>query len=147
VSLLIWLVGRGGVQGLLDYPDFYKVGVQGILHDSRMMGLVMWGGIYEGPGGLNSEKKYPEERVSTLRGKLLMMHGMLDSCCAPPAASFRLIEALQRANKDFDLVLEPKLGHVTSSYQMRRAWDFLVRHLQGVEPPKEFRLEDDMLGE
>ena len=35
--------GPGGVQGLLDYPEFYKVGVASTLHDSRLMSATMWG--------------------------------------------------------------------------------------------------------
>ena len=58
----------------------------------------------------------------------------------PPAVTFRLVEALQKANKDFDLVVEPNWGYSASTYQIRRAWDYLVTHLQGEEPPKEFNL-------
>ena len=58
----------------------------------------------------------------------------------PPAATFRLVEALQRANKDFDLVVEPNWGYSASTYQVRRAWDYLVQHLKGEQPPKEFKL-------
>ena len=77
--------------------------------------------------------------VENLQGKLLLSVGMLDISC-PPAVTFRLVDALQQANKDFDLLLLPNLGHMPSSYTTRRMWDYLVEHLQGVEPPKEFKL-------
>lgn len=31
-------------------------------------------------------------------------------------------------------------GHRTCKYILRRSWDYLVRHPQGEEPPKEFDL-------
>lgn len=43
-----------------------------------------------------------------------------------------------KSNKDFDLLLLPNLGHESSSYIIRRVWDYFVKHLQGAEPPAEF---------
>ena len=67
------------------------------------------------------------------------MHGMLHPS-VPVAQTFRLIDALQQANKDFDMLLLPNDGYGMCSYAMRRCWDYLVRHLMGVEPPEEFEL-------
>lgn len=67
------------------------------------------------------------------------MHGMLD-CVKPSVSTFRAIEALQKANKDFDLLLLPSLGHGIPGYFFRRSWDYLVSHLHNVEPPREFKL-------
>ena len=53
---------------------------------------------------------------------------------------FRLVEALQKANKDVDLLVVPQTAFLMGSYEQRRAWDYLVKHLQGAEPPKEFNL-------
>ena len=54
-----------------------------------------------------------------------------------PSGAFHLINALVHANKVFDLVLLPNGGHAwdTHHYALRRVWDYLVQHLQGVEPP------------
>ena len=99
----------------------------------------MWSEKYEGLSGPQASHAYPEKLVEHLRGKLLLMQGMLDTT-NPPAGIFRLVDALQQANKDFDLILLPNLGHNPSSYLSRRAWDYLVKHLLGAEPPKEFKL-------
>ena len=131
--------GPAALLGLIEYPDFYKVGVQGTLHDSRVTGATMWGDKYEGPEDPEIDRRHLEERVDRLQGKLQMQHGLLDAVC-PPAATLRVVEALEEANKDFELLLSPKVGHGNKTYNIRRAWDFLVRHLQGVEPPKEFEL-------
>ena len=131
--------GPGGIQGLLQHPDFYTVGVNLIPHDSRLMSASMWGEKYEGVSGANADCLYPEEMVEKLQGKLLLIHGMLDAA-SPPAITFRLVEALQKANKDFDLVLLPNLGHGSNGYLLRRSWDYLVKHLLGTVAPKEFKL-------
>ena len=70
-----------------------------------------------------------------------MMHGMLDLLSAP-AATFRMIEAFEKANKDFDLIMLPNQQHAggRNPYVMRRIFDFFVRHLLGEEPPKDFDL-------
>ena len=130
--------GPGGLQGLLQHPEFYKVGVTGAAHDSRLGPASMWGEKFEGLSGPADGHQYPEQQAEKLKGKLLLTHGMLDRS-AP--ITFRWVEALQKANKDFELLLLPNLGHSYSSYQIRRTWDYLLRHLQEVEPPKEFLLK------
>ncbi|WP_165776875.1 S9 family peptidase [Paremcibacter congregatus] len=132
--------GAGGILGLLEHPDFYKVGVQDTLPDSRMWGSTMWGDMYE--GRTPTPNQHPEEMVEKLKGKLLIMHNMLDMA-TPVAATFRLVHALQLAGKDFDLIVEPKPNNFRglSPYQIRRAWDHMVRYLQGNEPPYEYKLD------
>ena len=128
--------GTGALRGLLHHPDFFKVGVAGQIVDFRVAGANM-GDMYEGPVS-NFKKKHLEELVNNLKGKLLIAVGLLDY--VPPAASLRIVEALQRANKDFDLIVEPCGGYYVTPYQLRRAWDFLVFHLQGNVPVAEFKL-------
>ncbi len=129
--------GPGVLTGLLDYPDIFKVGVTNCLHDARLMSASMWGDMYEGLE--DSERSFPENNVDKLQGKLLLTGGMLD-LCTTPAAIFRVVEALQIANKDFDMLLLPNQGHDFSPYLIRRAWDYFVQHLLGEEPPKEFEI-------
>lgn len=130
--------GHSGVLGLLQYPEFYKVGVNYCLYDTRLESASMVAEKYEGMAGPSYSPL--EEQVENLRGKLLLTHGLLDMC-VPPAATFRLIEALQKANKDFDLILLPNVGHACSpDYLTRRTWDYFVEHLMGVQPPESFEL-------
>ncbi|HEY2721084.1 MAG TPA: hypothetical protein VGI82_05145, partial [Chitinophagaceae bacterium] len=54
------------------------------------------------------------------------------------------IDALEKANKDYDLVIFPNSQHgygSFSSYMMRRRWDYFVKNLLGKEPPKEYKME------
>ena len=133
------MTGGPGIQGLLKHPEFYKVGVWFMPHDSRLFAASMWGEKFDGLSGPYADELYPEAMAEKLQGKLLLISGMLDPVC-PPAIVFRMVKALQKANKDFDLLLFPNLGHSTNGYLTRRAYDFLVKHLLEAEPPKEFKL-------
>ena len=48
----------------------------------------------------------------------------------------QVVNALVKADKDFDLLVMPGAGHgaAETPYGRRRRADFLVRHLLGVEP-------------
>jgi dipeptidyl-peptidase-4 len=120
------------VAGLLLYPDFYQVGVSiNAQTDSRLFGCIA-----------TQDEGYPEleDFAENLQGKLLLIHGMLEDVITP-AMMFRLVEALQKANKRFDMLLLPNLGHGSSSYTIQRSWDYVVEHLLGEEPPVAFKLE------
>jgi len=63
---------------------------------------------------------------------------------ATPHGTMRLVDALIKANKDFDLLVVPNADHslfVNASYWLRRRWDYFVRHLLGEEPPA-YRIAD-----
>ena len=80
---------------------------------------------------------YPEDYLDHFDGKLFLIQGMLSLFSA---GAFRLIEALQKANITFDMLSLPNLRNQMTSYTTRREWDYLVTHLQGIEPPKDFKL-------
>ncbi|MBC7895509.1 MAG: prolyl oligopeptidase family serine peptidase, partial [Cytophagaceae bacterium] len=73
------------------------------------------------------------------KGKLFLMTGDMD-CNNPPAETLRLADALQKANKSFDMLIVTDAGHQRSTYAIRRAWDYFVANLLGVEPPSNYRL-------
>jgi dipeptidyl-peptidase-4 len=55
-----------------------------------------------------------------------------------------IVDALIKANKDFDLILIPNVPHAygaASPYAMRRRWDYFIRYLQGGEPPREYQMK------
>ena len=136
--------GPGAVWALLKHPEFFKVGVTGEHYDWRV-GSSLIGDKYDGPLEADAIHQYPEHLVDNLTGKLLLMSGMLNPGNAV-AGTFRLVHALQRANKDFDMIVLPQGHHCTNDYQVRRAWDYLVKHLLGMEPPKEFNLRTESGG-
>lgn len=117
--------------GLLVHPDFYSVGVaMNPLADTR---------LYCAMNRVSDENAELEQLAGQLKGKLLLIAGMLDDV-VPVSSTFRIVEALQQADKDFEMLILPNLGHGASGYTTRRSWDFVVKHLLHIEPPKEFSL-------
>jgi len=146
----IWGHSGGGFAsagGILRYPDFYKVAVsQAGNHDNRLY-EDDWGERYQGllvrnpDGTTNYDNQTTALLAGNLKGKLLLAHGTLDNN-VPPYGTLQLVDALIRANKDFDLLLLPNRRHGFGSepYMMRRRWDYFVKHLMGAAPPAEYRL-------
>jgi dipeptidyl aminopeptidase/acylaminoacyl peptidase len=64
----------------------------------------------------------------------------------PPNNTLLVVDALIKANKDFDLLMIPNARHGyanASNYMTRRRWDYFVKHLLGMEPPKEYLLRGE----
>ena len=54
----------------------------------------------------------------------------------PPESTYRLVDALVKAGKDFDFVMIPGANHgAASPITQRKLQDFFLLHLQGVMPP------------
>ena len=74
-----------------------------------------------------------------LKGKLLLEHGDMDDN-VHPALTIQVVDALVKANKDFDMLLLPSQAHsltgASRAYFTRIKWDYLVRHLKGAIPPE-----------
>jgi dipeptidyl aminopeptidase/acylaminoacyl peptidase len=78
--------------------------------------------------------------AENLRGKLLLIHGDLDDN-VHPAMTVQLVDALIKANKDFDMIWGPDYPHgMLTPYFVRRRWDYFVKHLLGVEPPQGYEI-------
>ena len=136
--------GYAAGAAMLHYPEFFKVGVSASgNHDFRVYGWY-WGeryqGLYQKMGATdNYEAEANYKYAANLRGKLLLMTGDMD-CNNPPAETMRLVDALEKAGKDFDLLIVTDAGHQRSTYAIKRAWDYFVRHLLGAEPPSDYRM-------
>ena len=125
----------------LEYPGVYKVGVASAgNHDQRMYENT-WTERYYGLYNRETYLKGDNTALApNLEGKLLLACGMLDDN-VPMAQTVRLIDALQRADKDFDFILLPRLNHNVPAdpYFIRRKMDFFTRWLLCEEPPAEYR--------
>ena len=133
------LVFFEGCYDLLQHPDFYKVGVYHKVFDVRFT-CAPAADYREGQAFIQSDHIPAEQLVENLQGKLLLIHNLSDRLVIP-AGTLRIIDALQKANKDFDSLLFP--GDMPERYVFRRTLDYFVTHLQGLEPPKEFSFEPD----
>jgi dipeptidyl aminopeptidase/acylaminoacyl peptidase len=128
--------GQNAMRGLLAHPDFYKVGVADCgCHDNRM-DKIWWNELWMGwPIGPHYADQSNVTQAHKLQGKLMLTVGELDRN-VDPASTMQVVNALVKANKDFDFVIIPGGGHGSgeSPYGARRRKDFFVRHLLGVEP-------------
>jgi len=73
----------------------------------------------------------------------MLAHGTIDDN-VPPYETLLVVDALIKANKDFDLVLIPNVHHGygdASPYMMRRRWDYFVRYLAGGTPPAQYQMK------
>lgn len=138
--------GYASTGAILRYPDFYKVAVSGAgNHDNRNYEddwAEKWQGLFmEFPDGTtNYDNQSNISLASNLKGKLLLAHGLMDDN-VPASNTLLMVEALIKANKDFDLVIFPNEAHGFGSardYWMRRRWDYFVEHLLDAVPPKEY---------
>jgi dipeptidyl-peptidase-4 len=127
------------VFALLDHPDFYKVAVIHCHCDPRFW-ISEVAESYDGVSinGQITSARHAEDSVSAMKGKLLLIDGMLNP--NTPSSTFRLIQALEKANKDYDLILSPKGIMDVTSYGLRREWDYFVTHLKQEKPPEQFEL-------
>lgn len=149
----IWGHSGGGfaaAAAMFRYPEFYKVGVsQSGNHDNRNY-EDDWGERYIGlmvrdekTGKTNYDDQANQVYAKNLQGKLLLTHGGMDDN-VPPYNTYLVVDALIKANKDFDLIVFPNARHgygQDNFYMMRRRWDYFVQHLLGAEPPKEYKFK------
>lgn len=135
--------GYAAAHALFTQPDFFTVGVSDAGNHDQRAYSANWGETYNGPEAASNYTDAANQLLAKgLRGKLLLLHGEMDSNVSP-TQTLRVAEALNRANKDFELVIAPNTGHTTivlPGYPMRRAWDFLTRNLIGATPPANYEI-------
>ena len=141
--------GFATADAMFRYPDFFKVGIsESGNHDNRVY-EDDWGERYEGlDDGHNYDAAANQNLAKNLKGKLLLAHGTMDNN-VPPYNTLLVVDALIKANKDFDLLMLPNQPHgygAESNYMMRRRWDYFVKNLLGAEPPKEYELGPKQAG-
>jgi len=127
--------GQSSTRGILMYPDFYKVAVSDCgCHDNRM-DKIWWNEQWMGwPVGPHYEEQSNVTQAYRLEGKLLLIVGEMDEN-VDPASTMQVVNALIKADKDFEMLVIPSSGHgaAGTKYGQRRLADFFVRHLLGVE--------------
>ena len=136
--------GYAAAHALLAYPDFYKVGVAASGNQDQRVGYSHWGELYIGPMDENRYLAAANTPLAkNLEGKLLLAHGEMDDNVSP-VSTLKLVDALIRENKDFDLLIVPNVNHLVrfSAYFIRRKWDYFVRNLLGAEPPAGYRIDE-----
>lgn len=128
--------GQSAAGAVLFHPEFYKAAVANCgCHDNRM-DKASWNEQWMGyPVGPQYSESSNIDNAARLQGRLFLIVGELDDN-VPPESTLRLVDALIKAGKDFDLLVVPGGGHgAGGDYGRRRLQDFFVRHLLGKETP------------
>jgi dipeptidyl-peptidase-4 len=136
--------GYASVHAMEQFPDFFKVGVSDAGNHDQRGYIAVWGETYNGPeSGSNYTGAANPLMVNSIKGKLFLLHGDMDSNVLP-SQTYQLVDALIKANKDFELLIVPNAGHgllMLDPYPLRRSWDFMVRNLLNAEPPAGYDLK------
>jgi dipeptidyl-peptidase-4 len=141
---------RGGSYGgymvlyaMTRAPEHFQVGLAG----APVTDWALYDTIYterfmdtpeQNPDGYRDSS--PLNFAENLTGKLLLSHGFMDNNVHLQNTT-KMIDALIKADKDFDLLLLPQERHGTRTpyrrkYSNRRAYEFLMRHLLGAQSPE-----------
>lgn len=150
--------GTFSAQAILSRPEFYRVAVSGA-------GVYDYAALYSGFDSFTGAPAYadgtrlrgkPDEYPSNwngldithmagrLTGHLMLVAGDLDEN-VPPHQAFRLIDALIKANKPYDLLFLPNHTHTTGAldgYTIKRTWDYFVEHLMQRESVLDMAIEN-----
>jgi dipeptidyl-peptidase 4 len=128
---------------MLVYPDFFKVAVSSSGNHENNIYNDTWSEKHHGiketvdkDGKVKFEYSIDKnsEIAKNLKGKLLLAHGDIDNN-VHPANTFRLVDALIKANKRFDMIVIPGSRHPLSGewWNWTRA-EYFCKHLLGEAP-------------
>jgi dipeptidyl aminopeptidase/acylaminoacyl peptidase len=125
---------------ILTYPDFYKVAVSCAGNHENNIYNRWWSEKHHGVQENVSDKgdttfvyniKKNSELAKNLKGRLLLIHGDIDNN-VHPGNTMRVVDALIKANKRFDMLLLPGqrhgFGDMTEYFFWRMA-DYYSRYL------------------
>ena len=129
--------GQNAMAAVLWHGDFYKAAYAACgCHDNRM-DKIWWNEQWM---GYPVDSSYVEcsnvENAYRLERPLMLVVGELDDN-VDPASTMQVVYALEKAGKDFELVIIPGAHHTMGeTFGDHKRYDFFVRHLMGAEPPK-----------
>ena len=128
--------GQESLTALLFHGDFYKAAYSSCgCHDNRM-DKIWWNEQWM---SYPIDSSYIEcsnvENAYKLNRPLMIVVGELDDN-VDPSSTIQVVNALQKAGKDFELVYLPGERHTMGgSYGEHKRYDFFVKNLLKVTPP------------
>jgi dipeptidyl aminopeptidase/acylaminoacyl peptidase len=122
--------GYSTVRGMAAHPDFFTVGVATCGNHDLTAYVAQWAELFQ---GLDTDqyRNLPNADVAgQIMGKLFLIQGEMDDN-VHPTHMLRLVDALVKADADFDMLIIPGADHGVAShpYAVRRTLDFFLRHL------------------
>ncbi|MEM9379520.1 MAG: prolyl oligopeptidase family serine peptidase [Planctomycetota bacterium] len=128
--------GQNAMRALIAHGDVYRAAVADCgCHDNRM-DKIWWNELWMSwPVGPHYSESSNVDQAHRMRGDLMLVVGEIDRN-VDPASTMQVVDALVKADRDFELVVLPGVGHgaAETDYGTRRRRDFFVRKLMGVEP-------------
>lgn len=125
--------GQSALRALLAHGEFYGVAVADCgCHDNRM-DKIWWNELWMGwPIGPHYAEQSNVTHAHRLEGALMLVVGELDHN-VDPSSTMQVVMALVDADKDFDLLYLPGVGHGAAGtpYARRRIRAFFQEHLIG----------------
>ena len=128
--------GQEAMSAVLFHPDFYKAAYSACgCHDNRM-DKIWWNELWMGyPVDESYARSSNVDNAHLLTRPLMLVVGEMDDN-VDPASTMQVVNALVKANKDFELVVLPGIRHSMGEYfGEHKRYDFFVRHLMGKNPP------------
>ena len=129
--------GQEALTAVLLHGDFYKAAYAACgCHDNRM-DKIWWNEQWMSyPIDDSYIASSNVENASKLERPLMLVVGELDDN-VDPASTMQVVNALEKAGKDFELVVIPGAHHTMGeTYGEHKRFDFFVKNLLGVNPPK-----------
>ena len=129
--------GQNAAGAVLFHPKFYLAAVSACgCHDNRV-DKQWWNEQWM---GYPVKEHYREQsnitNAAKLEGDLLLIVGEADEN-VPPESTYRMVDALVKAGKDFQFLSIPGMGHGDGGvYGRKKKRDFFVKSLLDVDPPK-----------
>ena len=129
--------GQESTTAVLLHGDFYKAAYSSCgCHDNRM-DKIWWNELWM---SYPIDSSYVEcsnvENAKNLERPLMLVVGEMDDN-VDPSSTYQVVDALIKADKDFDLVVLPGVHHTMGeSFGEHKRYDFFVKNLLGVTPPK-----------
>ena len=96
---------------------------------------------WDGRSARSTRRRRTSSTRDKLQGKILLIVGELDTN-VDPASTLQVVNALLKANKNFDFLMIPGAEHNAgrggefAEYGERKRFDFFVRHLMDQNPPE-----------
>ena len=138
-STRVGIFGHSGggfmtVAAMLERPDFYKVGVSASGNHDNNIYMQQWAETFHGvqnQGGCFCCKVPTNmEKAGNLKGKLMLITGDMDNN-VHPACTYRLVNALIKKNKRFDMMVFPGVDHgIGGDYYVNLVHDYFTEHLK-----------------
>ncbi|MCA1757764.1 MAG: S9 family peptidase, partial [Bacteroidales bacterium] len=128
--------GQNSAGAVIFHPEFYDVAVSSCgCHDNRM-DKIWWNEQFMGwPVGPEYAESSNVENAHLMKGRMMLINGEMDFN-VDPASTVQLVDALIKANKEFEYILVPGMGHSSGGqFGEHKRRDYFVKHLLGIDPP------------